>query len=100
MQLRPGIKLNSAVSGAQVIVIRAPGGDVDIRCGGRPMVADGAPQAVADGSNDGKALTIGKRYSDRTGALEVLCTKPGAGELSVGEQPLVVKAVKPLPASD
>jgi hypothetical protein len=99
MKLRPGLKLNSAVSGAQVIILRAPDGDVDLRCGSRPMVADGAPQA-AEACVDGEQLLIGKRYNDSTGALEVLCTKPGAGELSVGGQPLVVKAARPLPASD
>jgi hypothetical protein len=98
MQLRPGIKLNSAVSAAQVIVIRAPAGDVDLRCGGRPMVAADAPQA--DSCGGGEALLIGKRYSDESGTLEVLCTKAGDGGLSIGTQPLTVKAAKPLPASD
>jgi len=30
----------------------------------------------------------------------VLCTKPGDGSLSVGDEPLQVKEAKPLPASD
>lgn len=42
---------------------------------------------------------MGKRYVDATGA-EVLVTKAGAGTLTVGSTPLVLKAAKPLPASD
>ena len=42
---------------------------------------------------------MGKRYVDDGGA-EVLVTKPGAGSLSVGQTPLQLKEVKPLPASD
>ena len=43
--------------------------------------------------------TMGKRYVDDGGA-EVLVTKAGAGTLSVGEAPLMLKEAKPLPASD
>lgn len=99
MQLKPGLKLNSVVSGAQVIVVRAPGGDVDVRCGGQPMVRGDAP-VNAESRADGDALVIGKRYSDASGALELLCTKPGPGALSLGDEPLAIKAAKPLPASD
>ncbi len=99
MQLRPGLRLNSAVSGAQVIVIRAPDGDVDLRCGGQPMVTlDAAPSGEARA--DGESLVIGKRYGDNSGQLELLCTKPGAGGLRLGDEPLAIKAAKPLPASD
>ena len=99
MQLRPGLRINSAVSGAQVIVVRAPRGDVDVRCGGQPMVHADTPPAD-ETCTDGEALVIGKRYSDGSGALELLCTRPGAGGLSLGDEPLAVKAAKPLPASD
>jgi hypothetical protein len=99
MQLRPGLKLNSAVSTAQVIVVRTPGGEVDVRCGGRPMLADGESRGEVAAAGD-EALLVGKRYSDGSGALELLCTKAGAGGLSVGDQPLTIKAAKPLPASD
>lgn len=99
MQLRPGLRLNSAVSGAQVIVVRAPEGDVDVRCGGLPMVTGEAP-APADARADGEPLVIGKRYGDSSGELELLCTKRGAGGLSLGDEPLAIKVAKPLPASD
>ncbi|MFB4303872.1 hypothetical protein [Actinomadura sp. NTSP31] len=99
MQLRPGLKLNSIVSQAQVVVVRAPSGDVDLRCGGQPMVvADTAERAGRPA--DGDQLLIGKRYADDTGTLELLCTRAGAGGLAVGDRPLAIKAAKPLPASD
>ena len=54
--------------------------------------------AVADGFADGTLM--GKRFADEDLGLEVLCTKPGAGSLSVGETLLQVKGAKPLPSSD
>jgi hypothetical protein len=99
MQLRPGLRLNSAVSGAQVIVVRAPEGDVDVRCGGLPMVTGDV--AFSDEARaDGGPLVIGKRYADSNGELELLCTKAGGGGLSLGDEPLAIKVAKPLPASD
>ena len=92
-QLKVGSRLRSAVCTTEVIVIAAPGGDVDVRCGGAPMVAPGgAPQA------GGTAL--GKRYVTAAGDLELLCTKAGQGSLGVGTTPLVLKEAKPLPSSD
>lgn len=49
---------------------------------------------------EGQPTLIGKRYADEELGLEVLCTKPGANALSVGDQPLQIKGAKPLPASD
>ncbi|MBB4944175.1 hypothetical protein FHR32_008578 [Streptosporangium album] len=43
---------------------------------------------------------LGKRYVDLTCGLELLCTKPGKGTLSVSTEPLTVKDAKPLPSSD
>ena len=76
-------------------------GDVDLRCGGEPMVAAGtdvgaaAPVAPFDGGT-----LMGKRYTTEGGELELLCVKPGDGSLSVGDTPLGLKEAKPLPASD
>jgi len=101
-QLKVGSRLRSAVCTTEVIVIAAPGGDVDVRCGGAPMVAPGgAPQAggtVAADAAGGTAL--GKRYVTAAGDLELLCTKAGQGALGVGTTPLVLKEAKPLPSSD
>jgi len=49
---------------------------------------------------DGTGTLLGKRYVDPSGALELLCTFSGAGELTCGGDPMTLKAAKPLPASD
>ena len=43
---------------------------------------------------------LGKRYTDETGGLELLCTKGGPSSLSVGDVVLQIKDAKPLPSSD
>lgn len=48
----------------------------------------------------GSGTTIGKRYVDATGTLELLCTASGAGELTCDGAPMTIKTAKPLPASD
>ena len=37
MELKPGVRLRSATDTTEVIVVRAPGEPVDLRCGGHPM---------------------------------------------------------------
>jgi len=100
--LKVGSRLRSAVCTTEVIVIAAPSGEVDVRCGGAPMLGTGeAPQAgglVAAEAAGGTAL--GKRYVTASGDLELLCTKPGQGSLGLGSTPLVLKEAKPLPSSD
>jgi hypothetical protein len=103
IQLRPGLRLRSAACRSEVVVVRGSG-EVDLRCGGVPMVpvdagASGAapPAPVADG---GEGTLLGKRYAHQPSGVEVLCTKPGAGRLTVGPEPLELKAAKPLPSSD
>jgi hypothetical protein len=102
MQLRPGQKLHSTVSEAQVVVVKAPAGDVDLACGGAPMVEDagaaGSGGAVDASLGDGPQL--GKRYADEELGLELLCSKAGDGALTVGGQALPMKGAKPLPSSD
>jgi len=101
VELKAGARLKSVACETQVIVVRAPQGDVEVTCGGAVMVpvdAD-APGAALDASAaDGTQL--GKRYADEELGLEVLCTKAGEGSISVGETVLAVKGAKPLPASD
>jgi hypothetical protein len=102
MQLRPGQKLHSTVSEAQVVVVKAPADEVDLACGGAPMVED--PEAAnAGGAADdslGEGPQLGKRYADEELGLELLCSKAGAGTITVGGQPLLMKGAKPLPSSD
>jgi hypothetical protein len=102
MKLRPGQKLRSAVCDAQVVVVRAPATEVEVGCGGAPLLdageePDGA--AVLDASlGDGPLL--GKRYADEELGLELLCARAGKGALTVDGRPLLVKGAKPLPSSD
>ena len=80
----------------------APEADVEVTCGGTPLLELGAPPrsgaTIAEGAAAG--TQIGKRYVNAAGDLELLCTKPGKGSLASAGQPLVLKAAKPLPSSD
>jgi hypothetical protein len=101
MELKAGARLRSATDACEVVVVKAPGEAIDLRCGGQPFVAidaDVTTQAPAAGFDGGTQL--GKRYADEALGLEVLCTKAGEGSISVGESVLEVKGAKPLPASD
>lgn len=101
-EIKPGARFRSSVCDVEVIVIKASSAEVDLRCGGHAMLVAGAqrqegqsPEAGFDGGT-----LLGKRYTDETGSLELLCTKGGASSLSVGEDVLNVKDAKPLPSSD
>lgn len=101
MQLRSGQRLRSVVCDTAVVVVK--GGDADLHCGGRPMVAmDEAPAepeaAPSDGFDGGTQL--GKRYWDEESAVELMCTAAGSGSLSVDGRILTFKPAKPLPSSD
>ena len=101
MQLKPGTRLQSVTCETQVVAVRVPAGDVDLRCGGQPMVPVGeagdktAPAAGFDGGT-----LMGKRYGSDELGLELLCSKPGAGSLSLGDELIGLKEAKPLPSSD
>ena len=102
MKLKAGTRVKSAVCTTEVMVIQTPDADVDLRCGGAPMLGLGEAPA-AGGSVAASAAggtQIGKRYVNPEGNLELLCIKPGKGSLTVGGAPLALKEAKPLPASD
>ncbi len=101
MDVKVGQRLHSAVCDAQVVVVKAPGGELDVRCGGQPMVADpdGAPGGSLD-TSIGEPAQLGKRYAAEDLGVELLCTRGGAGALSIGEQPVRLKGATPLPSSD
>ncbi len=101
MQLKPGTRLRSAVDITEVVVVRAPVAPVEICCGGHPMLDldDTAMTGEPDPAWTGGTL-LGKRYGSEELGLEVLCTKPGAGTLSVNGNALEFARAKPLPASD
>jgi hypothetical protein len=102
MELKPGLRLESATCDTQVVVVKAPpdAADVDVRCGGQPMreVGTGGERLAIAG--EGEATLLGKRYADEELGLELLCTQGGEGALSVADAPLLVKGAKPLPSSD
>jgi hypothetical protein len=102
MALKPGQKLRSAVSEAQVVVVKAPSTDVEITCGGAPLVEDGQepPPGAALDASAGDGPLLGKRYADEESGLELLCTRAGDGALAVDGRVLAVKGAKPLPSSD
>lgn len=101
MQLKVGTRLKSATCATEVMVMKAPKEDVDLRCGGKPMLeldAEGGGEGVHPDFAAGTQL--GKRYADAEGNLELLATKGGEGALSIGEEIIEIKAAKALPASD
>jgi hypothetical protein len=106
MQLKPGTRLRSSVCETQVIVVKAPGAEVELTCGGAPMWpleadagATDATGTTVDPAFAGKTL-LGKRYADEQAGIELLCTKAGEGSLAIGGQTLGFKEAKPLPSSD
>jgi hypothetical protein len=104
MDLTPGKKLASTVCATQVVIVRPPSEEIEIECGGAPMVAaDEAPTEDARGSVDpaheGGTL-LGKRYVHEGSGVELLCSSPGVGSLSVDGADLPLKEAKPLPSSD
>ncbi len=101
-QMKAGSRLKSAVCSAELMVIAAPDGDVDMQCGGAPMIEIGAepPAGVTANPDLRDGVMLGKRYVNESGDLELLCTKPGESSLSVGNTPLTLKEAKPLPSSD
>ena len=101
MNLRVGDALASAVDSTQIIVTRAPEGDVDLTCGGVPLVAKGT-EPMPENADPAfmKGSVLGKRYVDEAGTLEVLCTKAGEGSLALGGEILAPAGAKTLPSSD
>ena len=99
---KAGTRLKSAVCETQIMVLRAPASELDLRCGGTEMLAmEGAAPAGAVLNAAFAAGTLtGKRYVDAAESMEFLCTKGGAGSLSLGAVSLEVKQAKALPSSD
>lgn len=101
MELRVGQALASAVDTTQVIVTKVAPGDVDLTCGGVPMVPKGSTADAVDGEPEFmQGSLLGKRYVDAAGTLEVLCTKGGEASLAVAGEILGTAEAKTLPSSD
>ena len=95
--LDPGSRLSSTAGATEVIVVCAPVEDVELWCGGHPMVPSGQNGSTAEvdprfaGGSDAGTLYV----DDRSG-LEVFCTIGGPGALSVETRLLSIKDL-PLP---
>lgn len=100
MQLKPGMRLQSAVSTTEIVVVRPPVAEVSLTCGGREMVDEAMEGGPAPGAATEDGTVLGRRYVDETSGMEVLCTKAGAGALACDGRPLTTRTPKPLPSSD
>jgi hypothetical protein len=101
-QLKAGTRMRSAVCKTEVMVVAAPPEEVEVTCGGAPMIgiADDPPAGGTVSPDAAGGTALGKRYVTESGDLELLCTKPGEGSLAVGGVSLSLKEAKPLPSSD
>jgi hypothetical protein len=102
MILRAGMRLRSAVGEAEVVVVKVPKGDGELLCAGAPMIDRGDPSlgSPAGQGAGGPEVLIGKRYSEESAGIELLCTKAGAGPIAWNGVGLSAHAPKPLPSSD
>jgi len=102
MELKPGSRWRSAVCDTEVVLVRPPSAAASLECGGQPMAPHGAerPAGLAVSADHAGGSLMGKRYVDAESGLEALCTKPGAGSLSLDGRPLTMKEAKKLPSSD
>src|ERR1700716_2362357 len=100
--LKAGVRFTSSVCDTQVMVVKAPAGEQDLRCGGAPML--GATVTASDTASLDPAYAggtlIGKRYVNADESIELLCTKGGKGALALNGTPLAIKQAKQLPSSD
>lgn len=99
--LKVGARLRSAVCTTEIIVVKAPAREIEISCGGSPLLAMDEERPAAESlAQTGEPTLLGKRYTNAEEDLEALCTKAGDGCLEVDGQPLTMKDAKPLPSSD
>jgi hypothetical protein len=99
--IKPGSRWKSVVCTAEAVVVKAASDGSVPRCGGEDMVPMGSQaetKPIRSGFDCGSA--VGKRYRSESSGLEMLCTKPGKGALSSGDELLVAVEAKKLPASD
>ncbi|HUZ43424.1 MAG TPA: hypothetical protein VMU63_03400 [Acidimicrobiales bacterium] len=104
MEIAAGARLRSAVCDTEVVVTKGLADGPGLYCGGAPMLAAGEDAGAVGGAaldpDRAGGTVLGKRYTDASGALEVLCVKAGRGGLALGEELLSLRQAKPLPSSD
>jgi hypothetical protein len=100
VELKPGARFQSTVCSTEVIVVKGAG-EVDLTCGGAPMVASGTGEISGSPSGDAAGGTqLGKRYGNADETIELLATKAGDGSLAADGGALEIAQAKTLPASD
>jgi hypothetical protein len=100
VELKPGARFQSTVCSTEVIVVKGAG-EVDLTCGGAPMVASGTGEISGSPSDDAAGGTqLGKRYGNADETIELLATKAGDGSLAADGGALEIAQAKTLPASD
>jgi hypothetical protein len=101
MELKPGTRLACPQCTVEVVVVRPPSAAVVLTCDGVELV-DGTAERPGTGHAEpaGEGVLVGKRYSDETSGLELLCAKAGQGSITADGRGVAVKGAKPLPSSD
>lgn len=102
IDLKPGSRWRSAVCESEIIVVRAPVAPVLLCIGGAPVLEAGCDRPVGRAPRGALAegTLLGKRYADETSGLELLCTRSGAGTITVAGRRVTILAPRKLPASD
>ena len=102
MDLKPGSRWKSAVCDAEFVVVRPPKTPATLECGGAPVIphAQARTAGPAVSADHAAGSAAGKRYADPETGLEALCSKAGAGSLSVDGRAILATDAKKLPASD
>jgi hypothetical protein len=102
MELKPGSRWKSAVCDTELVVVRPPKSPVTLECGGHAVIAHSEPrvEGLTLSPDHAGGSAAGKRFADEETGLEVLCSKAGAGSLSVDGRAVAAKEAKKLPASD
>jgi hypothetical protein len=102
MDLKPGSRWKSAVCDAELVVVRPPKAAVSLECGGHPVVPHSSikPDGLTLSGDHADGTLAGKRFADDETGLEILCSKAGAGSLSIDGRAMGAKDAKKLPASD
>jgi hypothetical protein len=81
MDLKPGTRLRSTISDAELMVVRGGAAAVELSASDEPLL-------------------LGRRYVDTEAGVEVLCVKAGSGTVICDGRTMTPKEAKPLPSSD
>jgi hypothetical protein len=102
MELKPGSRWRSAVCDAEIVIVKPPNPMGVLECGGHPVKphAEKRDPSLSPSPDHAGGTLLGKRYVDEASGLEALCSKTGAGSLSLDGRPLALKEAKKLPSSD